>query len=137
VQKTAKKTSEAPAVIPEETTVKTVLSSHVSMDKKTTDDGSASPLSGELFSQTRLRVMSSQEVSALTADQLRYAINEVYARYGATFPKTPEIQRHFERLSWYHPNPRLSFEDIDRSMTDIERENVKMLALYREGLRKH
>ena len=49
--------------------------------------------------------------------------------------QVPEIQRQFTRFDWYHPNPRLSFEDIDQIMSDIESQNVKMMALYREGIR--
>jgi hypothetical protein len=91
---------------------------------------------GERYPQTRLFVMSSKEIAGMSITQLRYAINEVYARYGATFPQVPEIQRQFLRFDWYHPNPRLSFvEDIDQMMSDIESQNVKMMALYREGIR--
>ena len=89
-------------------------------------------LDGEQYPQTRLRVLTAEDVKRLSTVQLRYAINEVYARYGATFPKTPEIQRQFEQFSWYYPNPSLSYEAIDALMSDVERQNVKLLALFRE-----
>lgn len=80
-------------------------------------------LRGEQYPQTRLYLMSSKEIAGMSIAQLRYAINEVYARYGATFPQVPEIQRQFARFDWYHPNPKLSFEDIDQMMSDSERKN--------------
>jgi len=77
--------------------------------------------------------LTAEDVKRLSTVQLRYAINEVYARYGATFPKTPEIQRQFEQFSWYHPNPSLSYEAIDALMSDVERQNVKLLARERKA----
>jgi hypothetical protein len=64
--------------------------------------------------------------------QLQYAIDEVYARYGAIFPHRPDNQREFEKCSWYHPNPNLSYEAIDQLMSDVERQNIKFPALCRE-----
>jgi hypothetical protein len=94
---------------------------------------SSSPaLRGEQYPQTRLRVLTAEDVKGLSIAQLRYAINEVYARYGATFPNTPDIRRQFEKFYWYHPNAELSYETIDKLMSDVERQNVKYLALCRE-----
>jgi hypothetical protein len=66
---------------------------------------------------------------------LRYAINEVYARYGAPFSDNPDIRRQFQKFSWYHPNPNIGFSDIDQSMSEIEKENIKLLGQYRSMLR--
>jgi hypothetical protein len=63
--------------------------------------------------------------------ELRYAINEVYARYGASFPNNPDVRRQFQKFSWYHPNPNTSFSDIDQSMSDVEKQNIKLLGEYR------
>jgi hypothetical protein len=93
---------------------------------------SSAALDGEKYPQTRLRLLSADDVKGLSISQLRYAINEAYARYGATFPNTPDIQRQFGRFSWYHPNSELTYESIDQLMTDVERQNVKFLALCRE-----
>jgi hypothetical protein len=68
----------------------------------------------------------------MSINQMRYAINEAYARYGVTFPNTPDIQRQFQKFEWYHPNPGLTFEQVSRLMSDTERQNVKFLAQCRE-----
>jgi hypothetical protein len=99
------------------------------------ESSNSQPFQGERYPQTRLRLLSSDDVKGLSIAQLRYAINEVYARYGATFPNTPDIQRQFERFSWYHSNPSLTFEAIDRMMSEVEKKNVKLLALRRESKR--
>jgi hypothetical protein len=67
----------------------------------------------------------------LSAREIQYAIDEIYARYGGVFTRQPQIEHQFEKLDWYHPKPERSFDDIDRLMSKIERENVKTLAQYR------
>jgi YARHG domain len=88
-------------------------------------------LPGERYPQTRQRLLTLENIKGLSAAEVRYAINEIYARYGATFSNHPDVQRQFQKFDWYHPKPKLTFEDIDQSMSDIERENVKVLAQYR------
>jgi hypothetical protein len=92
-----------------------------------------SPLEGERYPQTRLRLLTPDDVKGMSVPQLRYALNEVYARYGACFPKNPEIQQQFQKFSWYHPNPSITFSDIDQSMSETEKENVKLLGEYRNA----
>ena len=89
-------------------------------------------LAGERYPQTRHYLLAMDDVQGMSIAQMRYAINEVYARYGATFPNVPDIQRQFQKFAWYHPNPGLTFEEVDRLMSDTERENVKFLAQCRE-----
>jgi hypothetical protein len=62
---------------------------------------------------------------------VQYAIDEIYARYGAVWKSRPNVQRQFQKWSWYHPEPGRSFDDIDRLMSGIERGNVEVLAQYR------
>jgi hypothetical protein len=89
-------------------------------------------LKGERYPQTRQHLLTMDDVKGMSNEQMRYAINEVYARYGATFPNVPDIQRQFQKFEWYHPKPRLTFEEVDRLMSDTERQNVKFLAQCRE-----
>jgi hypothetical protein len=93
-------------------------------------------LAGERDPQTRQHALTEDEVASMNIAQIRYAINEIYARYGATFPNTPDVQRQFQKFSWYHPSAGITFEMIDQKMSDIERQNVKFLAEYRELLRR-
>jgi hypothetical protein len=88
-------------------------------------------LNGERYPQTRQRLLTLDNLKGLSASEVRYAINEIYARYGATFPNHPDVQQQFQKFDWYHPEPKLTFEDIDQSMSDFERENVRVLAQYR------
>lgn len=60
--------------------------------------------------------------------ELRYAINEMYARHGAQFLNHPEIRKQFEKFKWYYPIPGLSLDDIDKEFSHIERHNRDLLA---------
>jgi YARHG domain/Gram-negative bacterial TonB protein C-terminal len=92
----------------------------------------SSALSGERYPQTRQRLLTMDDVMGMSINEMRYAINEVYARYGATFPNAPDIQRQFQKFEWYHPKPALTFEEVDRLMSDTEKQNLKFLAHCRE-----
>ena len=87
---------------------------------------------GERFPETRMVPLSVQDLQKLSADDLRYAINEMFARYGADFPKE-EIKRQFSKFSWYRPRTGVDFDEIEsRFFSDLERENLKRLGEARE-----
>jgi outer membrane protein assembly factor BamD (BamD/ComL family) len=96
----------------------------------------ASSYPGERYPQTRQRLLTMADVAALSSAQLRYAINEMYARHGATFPSQPPIEAQFRKFSWYHPNPMLTFEQIEDSFSQIERDNLALLGQVREMKRQ-
>jgi TonB family protein len=81
-----------------------------------------------------LNLLSDQNISGLTAAQLRYAINEMYARHGADF-RDPEIKGWFAQFEWYRPRPGLSYDDTEKLFSYVETENVKRLGTYRDARR--
>jgi YARHG domain/Bacterial SH3 domain len=116
---------------------KEYLASTVSKVEFSTNQGQQSPSSfaGERYPQTRLRALTTDDLKEMSVAELRYAINEVYARYGAAFSNNPDIRRQFQKFSWYHPNPNITFSDIDQSMSEVEKQNVKLLGQYRDARR--
>jgi YARHG domain len=95
----------------------------------------ASSFDGERYPQTRLRLLTLNDLKSMSLAEVRYSINEVYARYGSSFSNDPDVQREFQKFSWYHPNPKISFSDIDQSMSEVEKQNIKLLGQYRARLR--
>jgi len=87
---------------------------------------------GERFPVTRMRLLGESEVSNWSATNVRYAINEMYARRGYDFSDNREVKRQFSKLSWYQPRARLSMEAIDEEFTDVEKQNVKVLGKFRD-----
>ncbi len=86
---------------------------------------------GERYPQTRQRLLTMADVASLSSAQLRYAINEMYARHGATFPAQPPIEAQFRKFSWYRPNPMLTFEQIEDTFSQIEKDNLALLGQVR------
>ena len=87
----------------------------------------AGPYPGERFPQTRLRTLTEADVANWSYPQLRYAINELYARHGATFPNAPDIENQFRKFPWYHPLSGRTFDQIEASFSQIEIQNIKVL----------
>lgn len=108
-------------------------SSSDSASRSSTQTQPPTALPGERFPETRTRHLSDSEASALTYAKLRYAINEMYARYGAEFLTRPEVRRQFDQFSWYRPQGGLSLDAIEAKFSDIERANLELLAKYRDA----
>jgi serine/threonine protein kinase len=89
---------------------------------------------GERFPDTRNRVLTTAELQTWSTDQLQYAINEIFARHGGDFPDK-KVHANFERFAWYHPQPGLSFDQIEASLPYIEQQNVKTLGEARDTKR--
>jgi YARHG domain len=88
---------------------------------------------GERYPQTRQRLITLEDIKAFGAGEVQYAINEIYARNGATF-RHPDVVQQFQKFDWYQPRPGLAFSDIDHLMSDVERANLKLLAQYRASM---
>ncbi len=87
---------------------------------------------GEKYPATRCRLLNSSDIATLADGQVRYAINEMFARHGAIFGKE-EINGVFKRFEWYHPRVGVDFDSIERTeFTDVERSNLRILGAARK-----
>lgn len=89
---------------------------------------------GELYPETRLRALTDEEIDEKSYSQARYAINEMYARYGCIF-KENAVQKQFNQFDWYQPNKERSIQAIENMFSDIERSNVRALAERRNAMK--
>jgi len=87
---------------------------------------------GERYPQTRTKLITEQETAAMSYAQLRYAINEIYARHGFDFSRQPAIANRFRPFEWYHPKEGVLMTEIENEFSETERANVKVLARYRD-----
>lgn len=72
------------------------------------------------------RILSRSEIESLSDEDLRLAINEIYARHGRKF-QSEELQTYFNGKAWYHPS--VEAEDFTESMlNETERQNVMVMA---------
>ena len=76
-------------------------------------------------------VIDLSDIKALSDEELRYAINELYARHGYDF-KDDELKAYFEKYDWYVPS--IKPEDFSMELfNDVERENVETMQMERES----
>ena len=88
-------------------------------------------ISGYIFFDSNMRVLSDKEVNAIDPNTARYALNEIYARRGRKF-KDLELQNYFNGQSWYVGT--IEPENFDENiLTVIEKENTKKLNLRKNG----
>jgi hypothetical protein len=87
--------------------------------------------SGERYPQTRMGLIHSADFSHLGRDDLRYAINEMFARRGALFGNS-EVLATFEGFDWYRPIATMTLEDIEASFSEHEKANLKILGGLRD-----
>jgi len=96
------------------------------------DAGANASMEGERWPETRLRRLEPAYAEKLSKSELRYAINEMFARHGAPFPQK-EVSALFAAKKWYRPRPGVSFDEIERyEFSDIERFNFKVLVDARD-----
>jgi hypothetical protein len=93
-------------------------------------------LDGEKYPMTRTDMISRDDISNWSFSQVRYAINEMYARHGYDFPKK-EIKNVFLKYQWYRRalKPGHSIENIETEFNNYEIENLKLLGQLRDALK--
>lgn len=92
----------------------------------------SSAFPGEAFPQTRTRLLTAQEISRWSNNDIAHALVEMFARYGS-----PTAASQFRQFSWYHERPDLKPGQIDQTLfSDVERQNAQLLkgALRARGL---
>ena len=69
--------------------------------------------------------LTDQDIEGMNAQELNYARNEIFARYGREF-NSEELMDYFESQDWY--TPVYSPEEFDSNMLNqYEKENVRFL----------
>lgn len=79
------------------------------------------------------RYLTRSDISFLDADGIQFAINELYAVHGYRFNQGSE-KTYFESMSWYHPDTH-DMNLVASRMNNYEKENLKVMAAYRDSLR--
>jgi ketosteroid isomerase-like protein len=73
-------------------------------------------------------LLTRDDLSGLSAAQLRLLRNAVYARYGRTF-QSPDLQAYFQSRPWYRPRADYS----ERALTANDRANADFIKSFEEG----
>lgn len=84
---------------------------------------------GDILPQSNQVYLSQADIAHLSAKELNYARNEIFARHGRMF-KSQELRNYFCQFSWYHPSIAPDAFD-ENDLPELERHNA-LLLLHRE-----
>lgn len=78
-----------------------------------------------ILSASKERLLVESDLTGLSAKELNYAKNEIYARHGRKF-KSKELREYFESQSWYKPS--IEPEQFnDGYLSEVEKINTEIL----------
>ncbi len=86
---------------------------------------------GVIFSNSSEELLNEENVKTLSDDDLRYAINELYARHGYIF-NDDELKEYYGKFDWYKQDIKTDDFSMDL-FNDIEKVNVEMLQKERDS----
>ncbi len=86
---------------------------------------------GIIFPDSSSVLIDEADARALSDEELRYAINELYARHGYIF-NDEELAAYYSQFDWYEGTVKSSDFTLDM-FNDIEQKNVEMLQKERES----
>ena len=80
----------------------------------------------QLLPDSETTIIEDADLEGMTAQELTYARNEIYARHGYVFD-SDELNEYFGGKSWYKVN-----SSYDGKLTDIEQKNADTIRKYQE-----
>ena len=87
---------------------------------------------GEKFPATRQDTLTVPDVNESSLSEISYAINEMYARRGFEF-HDKKVAKEFAQFSWYQPRAGITRDEIESEFSDVEKQNLKVLARCRDA----
>ena len=88
----------------------------------------AKSIDGMIFADSDSRYLREEELTALTHDQVRFAVNEIYARHGYKFSKAT-YKDYFSKYSWYQPTTTDSSK-VEKTFNKYETANIAKMSDY-------
>lgn len=81
------------------------------------------------------KILNSEMIAQWDAIRIRNEINTIYAKYGVQFTNV-ELRRWAEKLPQYKPVMGRTFSDAEALFSEIDRENIKLLAARRDQIKR-
>lgn len=86
---------------------------------------------GIIFPNSSEQLLNQEQLAELSEEDLRYAINELYARHGYIF-SDESLLNYYEKYDWY--NQEITPDNFNMDLfNEIEKENVQMLQAERNS----
>lgn len=102
---------------------------------KTIEEKETEYQEGCIFPNSSTEEISEEEIKKLTDEELRYAINEIWARHGYIF-STPEILKYYRQFDWYEekvPSSEWNKNGQNYYLNDIEKTNINRMTKERDS----
>ncbi len=100
-------------------------------DEDAEEEEEAAGEDGIIFPASSDEIIDKSDIEALSDEELRYAINELYAKHGYDF-KDDGLKAYYEKYDWYDPSVKP--EDFSMDLfNDIERENIETMQKERDS----
>lgn len=97
------------------------------------DNASTSEEDDDYFFPDSLNtLLDESQLYGMSAQELTYARNEIYARYGYTFQRQ-DLQEYFNTKSWYHADPKVNKDTISSYVSKIGMQNMVMIRDYQKA----
>ncbi|MCH5211755.1 MAG: YARHG domain-containing protein [Oscillospiraceae bacterium] len=87
---------------------------------------------GYVFGDSSSRLLTEADLAGKSADELRIARNEIYARHGRKF-KDASLQNYFNKCPWYSVNGSYNYSDDAANLNNIEQANAKFILQYEKS----
>ena len=101
------------------------------------ENSSDSSLDEDYMLPSSTKELTLDDITGMSAKDLRLAINEMYARHGYYFGPGAN-QRYFDEKPWYNPDMSIkSPNDIVENFTEIENKNLSFLATQERRLKNN
>ena len=100
-----------------------------------TDTPAEEAADSEYILPSDIKYLTEEDLAGMDKSQIRYAINEMYARRGWHFDFGGEYYEYFMTKSWYKPDGNISSPaQAASSFTEIENVNLATIVKYRDSL---
>lgn len=98
-------------------------------DKKEKDDKKDKTSGDYVIADSSSKLLTNSDIAGMSAKELNYAKNEIYARHGRKFD-SQELREYFSSKSWYEG--KYAGKDFDANysnsvLSDIEKKNAEFL----------
>lgn len=109
----------------------------ISENNSSDGDSSDGALGEDYLLPSSTKELTLDDITGMSAKDLRLAINEMYARHGYYFGPGAN-QRYFDEKPWYNPDMSIkSPNDIVENFTEIENKNLSFLATQERRLKNN
>ena len=109
----------------------------ISENNSSEGDSSDGTLGEDYLLPSSTKELTLDDITGMSAKDLRLAINEMYARHGYYFGPGAN-QRYFDEKPWYNPDMSIkSPNDIVENFTEIENKNLSFLATQERRLKNN